>query len=71
MTRLNHIVRRSLGLASRLVAGVLAGAQYSRALAVEEATVADVHAAFLSGRGAIFSTATLSTTTLSTATGRH
>jgi Asp-tRNAAsn/Glu-tRNAGln amidotransferase A subunit and related amidases len=48
MTRLNHIVR----LASRLFAGILlmAGAQYSRALAVEEATIADVHAAFLSGR---------------------
>lgn len=48
MTRLNHIVR----LASRLFAGVLlmAGAQYSRALAVEEVSIADVHAAFLSGR---------------------
>ncbi len=44
MTRLNHIVRRSLSFASRLFAGVLliAGAQYSRALAVEEATIADV-----------------------------
>ncbi|MCR6652008.1 MAG: amidase [Cellvibrionaceae bacterium] len=52
MSRLNRIFLCGLSTGKRFLLGVLlmTAAEHGRALAVEEATIADVHAAFLSGR---------------------